>query len=69
MDDQVRTAVGLYTSMQRPWDGVDEAVPERLEQLPETLRRVRLRLFLSSAATAIATWLAGVKSMLPDGWL
>jgi hypothetical protein len=68
MNDEVETAVGLYTSMRRPWEGADEAVSAGAEQPPETSGRMRLRLFLSWATATLATWLAGVKSVLPEGW-
>ena len=69
MNDQVQTAIGLYTSMTRPWDGAEETAAREVERKPAPPRRIRLGLLLSSATGTLATWLAGVKSMLPDGWL
>ena len=69
MNDEVQTAVGLFTSMRRPWEGADEAVSAGLEQEPEPANPMRPSLFLSAATATLATWLAGIKSMLPEGWL
>ena len=69
MNDEVQTAVGLFTSMRRPWETPDEAVSAGLEQEPEPASPMRPSLFLSSAMATLATWLAGIKSILPEGWL
>lgn len=67
MNDQVETAVGLYTSMRRPWEGA-EADGAGQEPAPETSEPSRLRLFLSSVTATMLSWLAGIKSVLPEGW-
>jgi hypothetical protein len=68
ISDQVQNAVGLYTSMNKPWDGADQDTPLRSDPSPDDGGNDPVRPVLSAISAALVLWLASVKSILPEGW-
>jgi hypothetical protein len=59
----VQGAVGMFTSMSRPWENDRQHVVE-METLPETPHGT----VISAVAGVLAVWVTAVKAVLPDGF-